>query len=208
MGSGPVDGVADPGWFEFYDDTIEVDPSSVADRAFLAGLRARAVSHAWACEPSDTWAYHAIDDDQHLLRVGVWLYTWLTCGVEFDGTSIVGDECYHEIPFDLTGPTETAVEYPGPVEYSGSVEFLVERAGEWFESLLSWPIELRAWSENGGLVYQEWVLAGIERKLKAQMGPRPAHPPDRVALLRGVPEPEHDHSGRRRWWGFGKRRGK
>jgi hypothetical protein len=77
MGSGPVDGVADPGWFEFYDDTIEVDPSSVADRAFLAGLRARAVSHAWPCDPDDTWTYHAIDDDQHLLRVGVWLHVWL-----------------------------------------------------------------------------------------------------------------------------------
>jgi hypothetical protein len=143
MGSGPVDGVAAPGWFEFYDDTIEVDPSSVADRAFLAGLRARAVSHAWPCEPDDTWTYHAIDDDQHLLRVGVWLDVWLTCGLEFDGTRIVGGDVYREIPFDLERLRPDAA-----MEHSGSVEFLVERAGEWFEWLLSRPIERREWSRT------------------------------------------------------------
>jgi hypothetical protein len=138
MSSEPVDGVAHPGWFEFYDDTIEVDPSSAADRAFLAGLRARAVSHAWPCDPADTFAYHAIDDDQHLLRLGAWLHKWLTCGLEFDGTRIVGGDVYHGIPFDREGRhTDVAM------EHSGSVEFLVERAGEWFEWLLSWPIERR-----------------------------------------------------------------
>src|SRR5207253_11123692 len=119
VGSEPVDGVADPGWFKFYDDTIEVDPSSEADRVFLAGLRARAVSHAWPIEPYDTFAYDAIDDHQPLLRVGVWLddnenrRALLTYGVEFDGKRIVGDESYHEIPFDLAGPTEAAMEHSG-----------------------------------------------------------------------------------------------
>lgn len=50
MGSEPVDAAADPGWFEFIDDTIEVHPSTEADRAFLAGLRARAAAKAWDCE--------------------------------------------------------------------------------------------------------------------------------------------------------------
>jgi hypothetical protein len=200
--------VADPGWFEFYDDTIEADPGSAADRAFLAGLRARAVSYAWPCEPYDTWTYHAIGDDRHLLRVGVWLdddenrRSLLTYGVEFDGTRIVGGESYHEIPFDLEGATE--------LEFSGSVEFLVARAAEWFEWLLSWPIELREWFDNGEQVYREWVVASTERKLTAQMRPRPNRPPDRITLVRGVREPQADHGGdRKRWWrGSGKRRGR
>lgn len=184
MGSEPVDGAADSGWFEFYDDTIEFHPSSAADSAFLAGLRARAASHAWACEPSDTWTYHAVDGDRHLLRVGVWLdddenrRALLTYGVEFDGTRIVGGESYHDIPFDLEGPTE--------LEFSGSVEFLVERAAEWFEWLLSWPIELREWFDNGEQVYREWAVASTERKLTAQMRPKPNRPPDRITLVRGV----------------------
>jgi hypothetical protein len=203
-----VDAAADPGWFEFYDDTIEVDPSTEADRAFLAGLRARAVANAWPCEPDDTWAYHAIDDDQHLLRVGVWLQTWLTCGVEFDGMRIVGGETYHEIPFDFEGPTDAAM------EFTGSVEFLVERAGEWFEWLVSWPIELRMWFENGTIVSERWVLSPTERKLTGQRTfpspgphPHPDRPPDQVTLVRGVreTEPEADRGGRKRWWGFGKR---
>jgi hypothetical protein len=203
MGSGPVDRVADPGWFEFYDDTIEVDPSSVAGRAFLAGLRARAVSHAWPCDPYDTWTYHAIDDDQHLLRVGVWLHVWLTCGLEFDGTRIVGGDVYSEIPFDLEGLHPDAA-----MEHSGSVEFLMERAVEWFEWLLSWPIERREWFENGELVFKESVLASTERKLTAQTRPQPARPPDRVTLVRGVRESGTDRDGGRKRWGFGKRRGK
>lgn len=202
----PVDGAPDPEWFEFYDDTIAVDPSSAADRAFLAGLRARAVSQGWPCEPYDTWTYHAIGH-QHLLRVGVWLdddenqRSLLTYGVEFDGARIVGGECYHEIPFDRKGAAE--------LEFSGSVEFLVARAAEWFEWLLSWPIELREWFDNGDQVYREWVVASTERKLTAQMRPQPNRPPDRITLVRGVRAPEADHGGdRNRWCGFGKRRGR
>lgn len=204
MSSGPVDGVAHPGWFEFYDDTVEVDPSSAADRAFLAGLRARAVSHVWPCDPDETFAYHAIDDDQHLLRVGVWLHVWLTCGLEFDGTRIAGGDVYHGIPFDREGLRSDAA-----MEHSGSVEFLVERAGEWFEWLLSWPIERREWVENVELVYQESVLSRIGRRLTGQMKPQPARPPDRITLVRGVPEPRADRGGAwLRWWRFGKRRGR
>jgi hypothetical protein len=174
MGLEPVGGL----WFEFYDDTVAQDPSSEADREFLARLRARAASQAWACDPADTWAYHAIDGDQHLLRVGVWLANWVTWGVQFDGARVVGGECYHDIPFDLTGPTDAAM------TSSGSPESLAEWAGEWFESLVSWPIELRTWSENSAVVHREWVLAGLERLLKAQLGTRPPRPPDHVAVLR------------------------
>ncbi|TVT54097.1 hypothetical protein FNH05_10905 [Amycolatopsis rhizosphaerae] len=207
MGAGPGDGILDQGWFGFYDDTVEVDPSSEADRVLLAGLRARAASRAWPCDPSDTWAYHALEDGRHLLRVGVRLDTWLSYGVEFDGTRIVGDECHHEIPFDLTGPMEMSVEYPGPVEYAGPVEFLVERAAAWLEPLVSRPIELRMWCEDGEVRHQEWVLAGLERKLKGRPGRRPDRPPDQVTVLR-VPEPGRAHGYRRRWWDFGRRRGR
>lgn len=197
MGSEPVDAAADPWWFEFIDDTIEVHPSTEADRAFLAGLRARAAAKAWDCEPDDTWAYHEIDDGQHLLRVTVWLATWLTCGVEFDGTSLVGGETYHGIPFDFEGPTDAEM------EFTGSVEFLVEQAGKWFEWLLSWPIEHRLWFENGAVVSGKWVLSPVERKLTGQRTPHPDRPPDRVYLIRGVREPEAGRGSRKRWWGFG-----
>jgi hypothetical protein len=208
VGSEPVGGVADPGWFEFYDETITVDPSSEADRAFLAGLRARTVSHAWPIDSYDTFAYHAIDDEQHVLRVGVWLddpetrWALLTWVLEFDGTRIVGGEARHDIPFDLQRRADATI------ERSGSVEFLLERAGEWFERVLSWPIERREWFGNGELLYREWVLASTERRLTGQLKPRPVRAPDRVTLVRGVREPEADHGGRRtRGWGFGTRRG-
>ncbi|QRP42805.1 hypothetical protein [Amycolatopsis sp. FDAARGOS 1241] len=207
MGSEPVDGGVDPGWFEFYDDTITIDPSTPADRDFLSGLRAGAVSHRWPCEPYDTWAYHAIDDDQHLLRVGVWVdddekqRRLLTCGVEFDGTHIVGGECYHDIPFDFEGAPEKEIVYSGPVQ------ILVQRAGEYFERVLSRPIELREWFENGEEVYREWALAHTERALTAQLKPKPDRPADRVTLVRGVRELEAGSGGgRKRWWDFGKRR--
>ena len=207
MGSEPVDAAADPGWFEFVDDTIEVDPSTEADRAFLAWLRARAVVRAWDCEPDDTWAYHETDDGQHLLRVGVRLGTWLTYGVEFDGTSIAAGATYDGIPFDFEGPTDAEM------EFTGSVEFLAERAGEWFEWMVSWPIEHRSWRENGTVVSGNWVLSPVERKLPGQKTPHPRlaskldRPPDEVYLLRGVRESEADRGGRKRWWGFGQRRG-
>ncbi len=121
-------------WFAYYDDTLEVDPGSAADHAFLVGLRARAISRAWSCDPEDTWAYHAIDGHRHLLRVGVWVHTWLTCGVQFDGTRIVGGETYHDIPFDI------AVGAEAEIVCSGSIDVLVKRAGEWFEDVLSRPI--------------------------------------------------------------------
>jgi hypothetical protein len=207
VGSVPVDAAADPGWFEFIDDTIEVHPSTEADRPFLAGLRARAVAKAWDCEPNDTWAYHETDDDQHLLRVGVRLATWLTCAVEFDGTSIVGGETYHDIPFDFEGPNDAETPTDAETEFTGSVEFLVEQAGKWFEWLLSWPIEHRLWFEHGTVVSGKWVLSPVERKLTGQRTPHPDRPPDQVYLLRGVRESEADRGGRKRWWGFGQRRG-
>ena len=76
----------------------------------------------------------------------MWLHVWLTCGLEFDGTRIAGGDVYHGIPFDREG-----LRIDAAMEHSGSVEFLVERAGEWFEWLLSWPIERREWVENGEL---------------------------------------------------------
>lgn len=165
------------------------------------------MARAWDCRPHDTWAYHETDGGQHLLRVGVWLGTWLTCGVEFGGTSIVGGKTYDGIPFDFEGPTDAEM------GFTGSVEFLAEQAGKWFEWLVSWPIEPRSWFENGTVVSGNWVLSPVEPKLPGQreLHPRLAskldRPPDQVSLVRGVRESEADRGGRKRWRGFGQRRG-
>lgn len=194
MGSDPVEGVGDAAWFEFYDDSITVDPSSDADRAFLAGLRARAVSQGWPVQGWDTWAYHDLDDGRHLLRVGVWVANWLTFGVEFDGSGIRGDAVHHEIPFDIERPTEAAM------EHTGSVEFLVQRAAEWFEWLLSWPIERGEWPTDG-VLYPTWLAANAKRQETAHQESRPMPRPEWFTRMRGVQE-----RGRMRWWDFLRRR--
>lgn len=202
MGFEPVNGPAGGGWFEFYDDTITVDPSTDADRAFLSGLRARAAANAWLCDPDDTWAYHELHDGRHLLRVGIRLATWLTCGVEFDGERIVGSQCYNEIPFDLAGPVEAGV------EGVGSVHDLVDRAAGWFEWLLSAPIELRRWVEDGTAVVQ-WGVAGDGRSLTVERIAPPNRPPDSVETMRAVPGwRAHGDDEAKPWWRFGKRSGK
>lgn len=186
-------------WFEFYDESIQVDPSNDADCAFLAGLRARAVSHRWSCDPDVTFAYHELDGDQHLLRVGVWLHDWeMRCGLltfvaEFDGSRVLGDEGYSEIPFDLLGPSEVTM------EFAGSLAALVEQVGEWFEWLLTWPIERREWFKNGELVHREWVLPDTGRRLAAHGRSKPCRRPDVVTLVRGVPAPQQAGP---RWWSF------
>lgn len=207
MGSEPADDVEEQGWFEFYDDTITVDPSSAADRVFLAGLRARAVSHTWSCDPGDTWAYHELDDGQHLLRVGMWLDDdddehragLYTCGVEFNGTRVIGGDAYHDIPFDLDAHSA------GSIEFSGTVEALVDRAAEWFEWMLSRPIERRDWLESGQLVCRRWVMADTGQGLVGQYLVKPHRRPDVVTLVRGVHQPQPPLM---RWWSFLTQRGK
>ncbi|TVT26500.1 hypothetical protein FNH05_31360 [Amycolatopsis rhizosphaerae] len=206
MGGGSVDGFVEQDWFEFYEETVEVYPTSEPGHSFLAGLRARAVARAWPIAADDTFAYQPVDDER-LLRAGVWLddpetqNAVLTAVVEFDGTQIVGGLAWHEAPFDF--PVAEA-----EVVYSGTVEVLVDRAGEWFESVLSRPIERREWFDNGIQVAREWVLADTERPLVISGRLRLARPPDRVTLVRGVRRPEHEGRPRGRWWDFGKRRGR
>jgi hypothetical protein len=72
------------------------------------------------------------------------------------------------------------------MEAAGPPQSLVERAGEWFERLLAWPIERREWfGRNGELVYHEWVLSDIEVKLVVDASWPPERRPDRVVLVRG-----------------------
>lgn len=174
-------------WFEYYDDTVVDDPCSEADHAFLAGLRARAVSHRWPCDPADTFSIHDDELGERALKVGVWLSdpvqrtALVAFGLVFYRDRIVGDRIDYVEPFAFEGLREAATEAAGP---PGS---LVERAGEWFERLLTWPIERREWfGGNGELVYHEWVLSDIEEKLVVNASWPPARRPDRVVLVRGT----------------------
>jgi len=93
---------------------------------------------------------------------------------------IVGDRIDYAEPFAFEGLREAVMEAAGPLES------LVERAGEWFERLLTWPIERRGWfAGNGQLVYHEWVLSDIEEKLVVNASWPPQRRPDRVVLVRG-----------------------
>ena len=135
MGSEPVAGGVD-GWFEYWDDTVEGDPYSDAERGFLAALRARAASRNWPCDPADTFCYHDDELGGRPLRIGVWLgdpasrNAMVAFGLVFDGKRIVGDRIDFAEPFDFW-PLKAAA-----MEFSGPLESLVERAGEWLEWLL------------------------------------------------------------------------
>jgi hypothetical protein len=187
VGSEPVAGGADD-WFAYWDDGFEGDPYSESEHAFLAALRARAVSSNWPCHPARTFSYHD-EPGSRPLKVVVSLddpvsHTALfRFGIVFDGKRIVGDRIDYLEPFDFDPLAAAAMEFSGPLES------LEERAGAWFESLLSWPIERREWFDrHGDLVYREWVLSNIGEKLMiAAPRPRPLlRRPNRVTLVRGV----------------------
>jgi hypothetical protein len=186
VGSEPVAGGVD-GWFEYWDDTVEGDPYSDAERVFLAALRARAASRNWPCDAADTFSYHDDELGGRPLRIGVWLddpASWnamVAFGLVFDGKRIVGDRIDFAEPFDFW-PLKAAA-----MEFSGPLESLVERAGEWFEWLLDWPIERREWFDRrGDLVYCEYVLANIKETLTGYNARRPIRRPHRVVLVRGT----------------------
>jgi diaminopimelate decarboxylase len=55
--------------FEDWEDAVEDEPWGEAERTFLAGLRARAATGSWPCDPTDTFSYHG----EGSLLVGVHL---------------------------------------------------------------------------------------------------------------------------------------
>jgi len=194
-------------WFEYYDDTVVGDPCSEADHAFLAGLRARAVARAWPCEAWDTFCDHDDELGKRALKVGVWLddpvrlKPLVAFGLVFDGDRIVGDRIDREVPWSFQGLAEAQLEFSGPVDS------LVERAGEWFESLLTWPIEYREWVDlNSDMFYHEWVLANVGETLLVNASRMPARRPDRVELIRGIrDEQTHGRKGIRGAWPWTRR---
>lgn len=182
MSAGPGgDGAELSQWFERYDDDSEV-PFSAAGVAFLAGLRARAVARRWPCHPGETASL--LEYRNGLLEVLLFLSDeetrrgLITFGLIFDGQRIVGDRVHDQV-FDFEEPSEAAI------EFSGSLDSLVERAGEWFEWLLTWPIERREWFKRGKLLYHEWVVAHTNKKLWVNASRPPKGEPDRVVLVRG-----------------------
>jgi hypothetical protein len=204
VGAEPAAGGTDL-WFDYYDDTVVGDPCSEAEHAFLAALRARAVSHRWPCDPADTFSNHDDELGERALKVGVWLSdpvqrTALAAfGLVFYGDRIVGDRIDYVEPFAFEGLREAAM------ESAGSLESLAERAGEWFERLLAWPIERREWFDGRGeLVYHEWVLSNLEEKLVVNASWPPARRPDRVVLVRGTRDRRtragQDRRGVMSWW--------
>ena len=181
------EGAALEEWFDLDGDNGL--PSSEADVTFLAALRARAVSHRWPYDWVDTYANHTYLNGDYVLTAGMLLCDaeksrgLITFALFFDGKRIIGDQVHdqiHDFMYDIRGPTEAAM------EFSGTLEALVARAVEWFEWLLTWPIERREWFEDGTLVYREWVLSRTNRKLWVNASYPPPRPPDRVVLVCGT----------------------
>jgi len=74
------------------------------------------------------------------------------------------------------------------MEFSGSPEELALRACEWFEWLLTLPIERWEWLDDGELVFREWFFPPTGETLyhlSYSGRPCPARPRDRVVLIRG-----------------------
>jgi hypothetical protein len=191
--SGQASEDADPSWFQDYDELVEGDPYSVADNAFLAVLRARAATRAWPCPPRHTFASHDDELGQPALRVGVYLddpaagsQLLIAFGAVFDGQRVIGGRIDYLEPFYFERRCEPAL------EFSGSIEALAQRAGEWFEWLLTLPIERRDWFNAGELAYREWVFphTGETLHMLGPGGGRPVRPPDQVVLVHGTAGPE------------------
>ena len=177
-------GASDPqDWFEYWDDSLEEEPLSEAERVFLTGLRARAAAGTWPCDPADTLSYH---HGAGRLLAGVHLddpvshHALLSFGVVFDGTQIMGNRIDFAEPFHFRASDHAAM------QHRGSPASLVNEAAEWFEWLMSWPIERREWLDRGGeVVYCEWILANTKEILGAYGRWRPVRRPNRVTVVRG-----------------------
>jgi hypothetical protein len=181
--SEPVAGGAEA-WFEYWDDGFDGDPLDEDEHAFLAGLRARATA-GWPCDPEDTFSYHDLRVARVLkICVGrndpVSHTALIKFGIVFDGKRIVGNRVDFAEPFDVW-PLEAAA-----MTFSGSLESLVQRAGEWFEWLLTWPIERREWFDwKGQPAHCEWILSNIDFRLVGH-SPYRMRRPGRVTLIHGV----------------------
>lgn len=176
-------------WFECWDEVIGDDQYSEDERAFLAALRSRAISRNWRCDPGDTFSYNLREIGEHGLEVGVSLddpvsHTGLFAfGLVFDDGRIVGNRIDPMEPFGFEPLKAAAMEFVGPLPS------LVERAGEWCEMLLDWPIERREWFDRrGDVIYREWVLSDLGEQLTiAAPRPKPLlRRPNRIELVRGV----------------------
>jgi hypothetical protein len=129
--AGVDDDAAD--WFE--SDGVDDDLFTDADRQFLAALRERAIADGWPCEPDDTFVFHVDNRGRSELHViltigdAQWTRRLFTYGLVFDGSHVIGDRV-HDQTYDFEGATEAAMEFSGPLA------FLVDRAAEWFASIL------------------------------------------------------------------------
>ncbi len=173
----------EPNWFDL--DGDRGLPSSAADVAFLRALRERAMTREWDCDSEETFGFHAPHGDGLILVVGLSFTDYetskalMTFALTFNGNRVFGDRV-HDQTYEFTGRTEAAFEYSGPGEQ------LADRAAEWFEELLTWPIERREWYEGDRQVYREWMLSRTGRKLWVNGPQSPDAAPDKVFHVRGA----------------------
>src|SRR5262249_32873806 len=136
---------ADPNWFDL--DGDHGLPSSAADVAFLQALRERAMTHEWDCDSEETFGFHTRNADGRILMVGLTFTDYelskglITFSLTFDGHRVFGDQA-HDQTYEFRDRTEAAFTFSGPEDQ------LIERSAEWFEELLTWPIERREWYEG------------------------------------------------------------
>jgi hypothetical protein len=173
-----------PLWFDLDGDGGQL--SRAEDVRLLTSLTARAVARKWACDSEETFAFHAHENGEYILKVGVGLVDYelsrglVTFALVFDGKRIYGDQV-HDQTREFMKRTEAAIDFSGPLNQ------LVERAAEWFEWLLTWSIERREWYEGDRQIYREWVLSRTGRKLWINASQPPAGPPSRIVQVRGIP---------------------
>lgn len=183
------------GWFELNDDGE--DRCSEVDQRFLILLRDRAVADEWSCDPEDTMAFHIHNGDRGNLEVVMSLDdNDLPChlfafGIVFDGSRIVGDRVDGQT-YRFHEPTSKAI------EFTGTPEYLAERAVEWFESILSWPIVRNEWIMYDRVIYREWAPARSGTAFLGTSNKRPGGPPDRIVHVRGE-DPGPDALDRGKW---------
>lgn len=172
----------DADWYEL-DDAAAAQLNTEADKVFLHALRERAHSSRWQCDPDDTQARHVREQAQGRLRLLLTVCDdessrlLMTFGLLFDGARIVGDEVHSRTHEFMAG---TAAQ----LEAAGGPADLAERAADWFESLLDWPIERHVWGALERPQFEEWVLPP-SRSLSRTRGGRPATPPDKIVQVRG-----------------------
>lgn len=172
---------ADANWFDL--DGDHDLPSTAADVAFLQALRGRATTHDWDCDSEETFGFHTREAGGLKLHVGLTFTDYelskglMTFVLTVDGHRVFGDQVSDQT-YEFRDRTEAAVEFSGPQEQ------LAERAAEWFEDLLSWPIERREWYEGDRQIYREWMLSRTGRRLWVNGPQPPGTPPDKVVHVR------------------------